>query len=138
MEHQTPQSHASPQACYVHRQFVSCRRNEDYLNEDEVCANNVFAVCSPKAYNEWVDRGYVQEHQTRFRIKARPHFGNQQNRYNPDTAIIKILYLIRKIRPAEYNTIAVFPEPEADVAAAPRVPVRKMTTTWANIKRGIK
>ena len=108
-------------------QDVNCRKHKSYISPDEVCTNNAFVVASAVAYKNWDYR----KHTERFKVRAKFRFGSKSNRYNPDSDIIKLVW----IRDGEAIVIAMFPDLEVEVAAAPRAPMRKATITWAEIKK---
>ena len=106
-------------------QDVNCRKHKSYISPDEVCTNNAFVVASAVAYKNWDYR----KHTERFKVRAKFRFGSKSNRYNPDTDIVKLVYIQDK----EYVDIGIFPEEE--IAASPSMTVRKTAVTWAELKR---
>ena len=101
-------------------QTVNTRKHIDYLSPGGVAANNLIAIAGKSVMKSWDYRNET----ARLRI-AVPRF-RKRNIYTEDS-VIRLWLGDRLV--AEYRELI-----DAEVAGAPRLQ-RKMTTTWAALKR---
>ena len=122
------QAKSNNEQAYFTYQGVPCHKDSHYRNEEGICANNAFAMRSYWAAKNWD----VTKHAVRFAVGRFHKFGSKENRYNPDTDVVKILYQSRDMEAPV--VIAQFPEP-VEVPAAPMLQKGSMATKWAVLKQ---